>query len=247
MIGYVVDRDSAFLWETEALRAAPPQQGGAPASAPASASPGDWLTLREASDMTGIPVSTLRKWARRDNVPSYLDETPLGPLRMVSKTGVYDRAEELGRPVNPPPTEATPPAQEVDLTGRERSTSRPDLPEDMGGPEGTMLVPLDAWDKMLNQLGNLHEAGQQLAEARERAARAETEASFLKVRLADMRTELERTRALSADATGGHPLPSASTSETGGDEPREPSEPPPGLGRYTVSLARDIYRRWRKR
>ncbi len=44
---------------------------------------------------------------------------------------------------------------------------------------------------MINQLGNLHEAGQQLAEARERAARAETEARFLRERLADVRREME--------------------------------------------------------
>jgi hypothetical protein len=50
-----------------------------------------------------------------------------------------------------------------------------------------MLVPIDAWDKMLIQLGNLHQAGQELAEARERAARAETEATFLRERLAELR------------------------------------------------------------
>jgi hypothetical protein len=45
-------------------------------------------------------------------------------------------------------------------------------------PDGTMLVPVDAWNRVLDQLGNLHEAGQDLAEARERAARAETTAEF---------------------------------------------------------------------
>jgi hypothetical protein len=40
---------------------------------------------------------------------------------------------------------------------------------------------------MLIQLGNLHQAGQELAEARERAARAETEATFLRERLAELR------------------------------------------------------------
>ena len=44
--------------------------------------------------------------------------------------------------------------------------------------EGSLLVPLDAWNTVLNQLGNLHEASQQMAEARERAAKAESEASF---------------------------------------------------------------------
>jgi len=54
-----------------------------------------------------------------------------------------------------------------------------------------MIVPIAAWDKMLLQLGNLHQAGQQLAEARERAGRAETEARFLRERLAELRRELE--------------------------------------------------------
>ena len=36
------------------------------------------------------------------------------------------------------------------------------------------------------QLGNLHRAGQELAEAMERAARAETEVAFLKERLYEL-------------------------------------------------------------
>jgi len=50
-----------------------------------------------------------------------------------------------------------------------------------------VLVPLDSWQQLLRQLGNLHEAGRDLAEARERAARAETEAVFLRERLAELR------------------------------------------------------------
>ena len=52
-----------------------------------------------------------------------------------------------------------------------------------------MLVPRDAWDRLMDQLGNLHEAGLHLAEARERAAKAETESSFLRERLTEMRAE----------------------------------------------------------
>jgi hypothetical protein len=55
-----------------------------------------------------------------------------------------------------------------------------------------MIVPLDAWQKMMTQLGNLHEAGQQLADARERAAKAETESAFLRERIADLRSERDR-------------------------------------------------------
>ncbi|MCJ7725282.1 MAG: hypothetical protein MUP76_02670, partial [Acidimicrobiia bacterium] len=59
----------------------------------------------------------------------------------------------------------------------------------------TMLVPRDAWDKLLDQLGNLHEAGQMLAEARERAAKAETEVFFLRERLTEIRGERDDLKA----------------------------------------------------
>jgi hypothetical protein len=61
-------------------------------------------------------------------------------------------------------------------------------------PSRGVLVPLDQWTRVLNQLGNLHQAGQQLAEARERAARAETESAFFKERLREVRAELEELR-----------------------------------------------------
>jgi uncharacterized membrane protein len=54
-------------------------------------------------------------------------------------------------------------------------------------PADHLLVPRDAWDQMLAQLGNLHQAGRELAEARERAAKAETEAAFLRERLTELR------------------------------------------------------------
>lgn len=55
------------------------------------------------------------------------------------------------------------------------------------GPPGTLPVPLDAWNRMLAQLGNIHDAGEQMAEARERAAVAETKVAFLRERLATRR------------------------------------------------------------
>ena len=57
---------------------------------------------------------------------------------------------------------------------------------------GTMLVPLDTWTRILDQLGHLHLAGQELAEARERAAKAETEATFLREQLADARAQIKK-------------------------------------------------------
>ena len=63
---------------------------------------------------------------------------------------------------------------------------------DVEGQEDSLLVPLDAWNTVLNQLGNLHEASQQMAEARERAAKAEAEAEFLREKLKNTREQLDQ-------------------------------------------------------
>jgi DNA-binding transcriptional MerR regulator len=184
---------------------------------------GDWLTLREASEATGVPTSTIRKWARHENIPSFLDETDEGALRMVSMTGIQEWANEIGRKLETTKRPATPRrrermAEEIDLTTEEDDDRLSEV------PEGSMLVPLDAWNRMLNQLGNLHEAGQQLAEARERAAKAETEALFLRERMREMRGELQQMSEKSED----QPTDTA-------DEPSTPT-----------SLLRRIYRDWRR-
>lgn len=181
---------------------------------------GDWLTVREASEMTGVPTSTIRKWARHDNIPSFLEQTSDGSLRLVSITGIERWADELGRDIET----AEPDPAEVDLREPEPGAA-PDEPQAVPeAPEGSMIVPLDAWNRMLNQLGNLHEAGQQLADARERAAKAETEARFLKERLADLRDELE-------SAT----RPTVDHDESGSPAPRQ------------RSLVRKAYDGWRAR
>jgi hypothetical protein len=170
----MANRDPAFLWETEALRTSSNQ-------APVAVRPaaGDWMTIREASDATGVQLSTIRNWARKGRVPTALEESADGTHRMVSLEGVRARARQLGHPIIGPRPKPAPPAAAASPPLVEEKQATP--------PPGTMLVPIDAWDKMLHQLGNLHEAGQQLAEARERAARAETEAAFLRERLAEMR------------------------------------------------------------
>jgi uncharacterized coiled-coil protein SlyX len=130
------------------------------------------VTLREASEATGIPIGTLRKWARRESIPSHLESEGGHDLRLVKLPDVLARAEELGRDLEP------------DLS----TPVEPDTPKPPPAPD-TMIVPIDAWNKMITQLGNLHEAGQQLAEARERAGKAETEARFLRERLAELREQ----------------------------------------------------------
>ena len=63
--------------------------------------------------------------------------------------------------------------------------------DDIENSENNLIVPLEAWQTVLNQLGNLHEANQMMAEARERAAKAEAESEFLREKLKTIRQQLE--------------------------------------------------------
>lgn len=89
---------------------------------------------------------------------------------------------------------------------------------------------------MLKQLGNLHEAGRELAEARERAAKAETEADFLRERVADLRERLDTAERMATEPPSASEVPS----ETAGS----PS-PLPAL--HPLAVARTVYGGWRSR
>jgi hypothetical protein len=82
---------------------------------------------------------------------------------------------------------------------------------------GQMLVPVDAWTRILEQVGHVHEAGQQVAEARERAARAETENEFLKEQLRDLKAQKAAPRRPAAPsvepAAGADPVESSARAE----------------------------------
>ncbi len=276
------DRDAAFLWETEALRSSPRFR---------TERPGEerWLTLRDAHERTGIPVETLRKWARRGTVATRLETTEFGERRFVLIDAVLDRAEALGREVGPiadpsarrpvaaapaatqkaatptavaqdavpEPTSETEAPTESDVAAPAAGAARTgdaeaadDSPAAAAGTESeigdasppeTMIVPIAAWDKMLMQLGNLHEAGQQLAEARERAAKAETEAAFLRERLAEMRTAAEPP----AVATERDASPPAAAEEAPAPPPAA-SPPSPVAGIWEYALTRWRHRRRRR-
>jgi hypothetical protein len=273
----MTDRDSAFLWETEALRDSPRrgELADRPSAQPATGP--DWATLREAHYQTGIPIETLRKWARRGSVASFLDDSEIGVRRMIRMDAVRRRAAELGRPIapipRPPPNQPPPPARVVSsrpepetapaqeaMPPTERSAPAPLSPEPVEPeepfagssatpPDGTMIVPIAAWDKMLMQLGNLHEAGQQLAESRERAAKAETEATFLRERLGELRRELQASRSTPpvpapAPEPRGEPERKPQQPEAVSAAPRPKPEPKPPA---TEKLWRYIYRGWRGR
>jgi len=253
--------DRATRWETEAIRKRPPKPTRKQKSGMRIPDSGNWVTLREAEAETGIPVNTLRKWIRKADLPSYLEADGDLALRMVDLDAVVVRAKELGRAIVPPSegTGETESSQSIPPSGGTGETessqggpraSEPRAPQTQepaittpAPPPDTMIVPVDAWNKMLNQLGNLHEAGQQLAEARERAAKAETEAKFLRAQLADSRTD--------ESVSEPEPAPSeeiavASTGPDGDEHPVAPKESTPDsttYWRYLTSGWRDRKRR----
>ena len=263
------------MWETEALRSSP-----IPLSSSTSSSRREegWLTLRETERLTGIPISTLRKWVRRDAVPSFIDETEEGPIRMLWLQGVTQRAEILGREIEIPERE---PEEEFDVEidldreahPPESEAETPAIPAPapaapVESAPGTMVVPIEAWDKMLMQLGNLHEAGQQLAEARERAAKAETEAKFLRERMSDLKEQLATAATPSApepaSAAQARPGRVSIEIEDGDVEPTVVSEQPgpadvetptaadqedsvSSLTNYSLAVIKHLYGTWRDR
>ncbi len=195
-----------------------------------------WVTLHEAEEATGVPASTVRNWARKDRIPTRFELEPEGQVRLVGLDEVVARARHLGR-LRPPPAARTSPAPPKPAPTS--SEPAPDV------PDGSVLVPIDAWNRMINQLGNLHEAGQQLAEARERAARAETEAVFLRERLSELRNQAdERTAAVGAP----EPLPATTPVPEAPrlvSDPQSPTTPDPSDDLDPAWLY--LYRRWENR
>ena len=55
----------------------------------------------------------------------------------------------------------------------------------------SLMIPISAWEAVLGQLGNIHEASQEMAEARERAAKAEAENDFLRERIINLKEDIE--------------------------------------------------------
>jgi hypothetical protein len=161
--------DPALIWQDqpqEPPRRMPRPPAAAPEPAPADEPPGGRVTLQEAHHQFGVSPSTLASWARAGTVDAVKQEGRW----MVTPASVAARLSERR-------------ARRASAAGRRGGAPGPTA------DGNSMLVPRDAWDKLLDQLGNLHEAGQMLADARERAAKAETEATFLRERLAELRGE----------------------------------------------------------
>ncbi len=171
--------DPTSIWERGGARVRRPSRAAAPS--PAAAVPGAThrlaedrpsaparISLKEASRRYGVALASLRTWCRAGEVDAVMGKGPQARQWMVTPASVAARKRRAG------------------AGGKAAAGPTTD--------GSAMLVPRDAWDRLLAQLGNLHEAGQQLAAARERAAKAETEAAFLRERLTEMRQERDGLR-----------------------------------------------------
>jgi hypothetical protein len=227
-------QDPAFVWQQLAREGRPMKPPSAePSNRPQGpATVTRWVTLHEAEEATGVPASTVRNWARKERIPTRFELEPDGQVRMVGLDEVVARARHLGR-LRPPPVARPGPAPP-----QPAQTSSHPPPE---APEGSVLVPIDAWNRMINQLGNLHEAGQQLAEARERAARAETEAVFLRERLAEMRQQEAEA------ATVPQQAPVAAEPDRMEPQPQTLQEPAGSEPQEMDPAWLYLYRRWENR
>ncbi|HSM01494.1 MAG TPA: hypothetical protein VK960_03495 [Acidimicrobiia bacterium] len=171
--------DSAFTWDQRPPRP-PPKRREADPAVDREPAVGGRIDLRDAEHRFGVSVATLRRWARDGAVDAVKVSGPNGRQWMVTAESVAHRlAHRAGEP---------PPAPRVGATGPTADGS-------------AMLVPRDAWDRLMDQLGNIHEAGLLLAEARERAAKAETEAEFLRERLGELRAERDELTRPEAEST----------------------------------------------
>ncbi|MCJ7726705.1 MAG: helix-turn-helix domain-containing protein [Acidimicrobiia bacterium] len=165
------------------------------------------MSLREAQHQFGVPATTLAGWAR---------------------SGAVDAVKQDGRWMVTPGSVAARLSARHGGTPRTASNSATRSRDSRSAADaGTMLVPRDAWDKLMDQLGNLHEAGQMMAEARERAAKAETEVVVLRERLSDLRSERDQLRSsLEGPTPAGAPAPglwSRLRTAFGGADPRQPA------------------------
>ena len=107
--------------------------------------------------------------------------------RMAEKYGFFSKDDvPLNKKINQDSTDIQ------EETPTEEETPTKEVVENTGGDN--LLVPIQAWENVLKQLGNLHEANQLMAESRERAAKAEAEAEFLREKLKNTRDELETTK-----------------------------------------------------
>ncbi len=181
-----------------------------------------WVTLRDASNATGVSISTLRKWRKKGELESQMAPGPTGERIEVPMTAVTDLAAERGAGTVPP---AAPVA----------ALATPD-PE----PAPTTLEPEPpAWamELLARYDARTEVLMERLAQAERERANAERDAAIERHRREKAETELARLHGFVNPATGGAER----------EEPAEIRREPPPASTTNMGWATrwDRLRQWR--
>ena len=147
----------------------PPKTNKPKTSSSAKAGP-QWVPLAEAAERAGVNASTLRNWARNGKVESRTANGSGGPRRLVRLEEVMARASGDSAPRAG--------ATGDDASSDDAKKRTASIEEELGA----QLVPV---------MKALPDMIRELAEARERAGRAEAKAEFLNDQLAELRSRRE--------------------------------------------------------
>lgn len=128
----------------------------------------NFVTLKEAATQAGVSISALRKWYRSGAIDSKTVQGPNGMQRVVDLAAVKDRAERW---------------QEARVTDR-----GPALPPPL--PDGTMLVPLEAWERTMDAVNSLQAAGERIGRAEEKAEQFRARINERDQRIVDLQAEV---------------------------------------------------------
>jgi hypothetical protein len=153
-----------------------PSKSRAPGPQPPDGDNRTWVTLKEASARAGVSLSWLRKQYRQKGLPTVEVPGPRGLQKTVPLEDVLERAAPFA--LAPEPTEQPSEAHGGHMTG-------------------TVSLALADLSDLLERFSRAdrdRELLDRLLEVEDRAARAEAEADYLRLRLEDAFAEIERLR-----------------------------------------------------
>lgn len=131
----------------------------------------EWMSLPDASQVSGASIGTLLGWVRDDLIESQITDGPEGRRCLVRIEEVLERADRSRGSESTPASETDSP--QGGTSGSEGESSR----EATRAGSNELLPLMKALPELIRELGD----------ARERAARAETKVEFLTQRLAELK------------------------------------------------------------
>jgi hypothetical protein len=168
---------------------------------------GEWLGVAEAAVRLGLSVDSVRRRIRTDAISK----------RKVRRPNGFGWEVYVHNGASAPPGGASGASEPVPLHASAKLPTAAGAPPMRAGGEGEhsvrddqMLVPREAWQRAMEQLGHFHELAEKYATTARELGKLETSEAFLRARLAELRAENERLRSLQerydrAD-TGGIPV-----------------------------------------